>query len=105
MVKLANHERDGEKLALAPLVYHALIVVVCPASIVAGVADKVQVAPPPPPIPLQSALQCPGVPLSVHSSQTSVGVRDCECRLIVSPSTSIPSTLASSFVPSPQYAT
>jgi hypothetical protein len=104
-----NPEIIGENVAFSQLVYHALSVVVCHTSIVDGLALNVQVAPQVftagPSVPLQSSLQCPGVPLRSPSSQTSFGSRDRECRSIVSPSTSIPSEFASSITPSPHLAT
>ena len=97
----------GENVALAPLVYHALSVTGCPASIFEGVAVKVQVAPPVGTVhamPEQSVLHFPGCPFCAPSSQTSFGSTDRACQSIVSPSTSIPSVSSSSIIPSPHLA-
>ena len=70
--------RLGERVALAQLVYEALMVTGVPAVIVEALALMLHPAAPvttiPEPLPLQSFLQCPGVPLSAPSSQTSFGV-------------------------------
>ena len=105
-VKGVNHESEGEIVVLSQLPYDALIVMVCPASILEGVVVIVHAAVPGVvhSVPEQSNLQCPGVPLSSPSSQTSSGSNDQECHSITSPSTSIPSVSSSSTIPSQHLA-
>ena len=70
--------RLGVSVALAQLVYEALIVTDCPASIVDELAvmlhPAAHVTTTPEPLPVQSFLQCPGVPLRAQSSHASFGV-------------------------------
>ena len=114
-VNPVNPARLGEKVGFSPLVYEAVIVTVCPDSIVPVLAVNVQVAHPvgvvPFPSPVQSVLHFPGVPLSAPSSQTSFGLMDRECHgrnvppCVVIPQ--LPSVLPDvlSMIPSPHLAT
>lgn len=96
----------GVNVALVPLAYDAVRVMVSPAEALVVFAVSVQEAQLlGPSVPVQSILQCPGVPLSSPSSQTSSGTRDRLCRSTRSPSTSIPSVSSSSMTPSPHLAT
>ena len=76
------HESDGENVALVQLVYDALSVTFCPDSTLPVFAVNVQLGPVGlvhVPLPVQSLLQCPAVPLSGPSSQTSFGLTDRVC--------------------------
>lgn len=104
----------GVSVAFSQLVYHALIVTDCPDSILEALAVNVHVAPPVftagHSSPVQSSLQCQGVPLSSPSSQTSFGFKDRSCRALNPLTVSIPpfpslDHVVLSITPSPHLAT
>lgn len=103
------HESEGENVALVPLVYDALRVTDCPAWMLVALAVNVhefhQAS------PVQSVLQCPGVPFNAQSSQTSFGLIDRVCHgknihpWVCRPPFPSEVPVALSVVPSPHLAT
>ena len=77
-----DRERFFENVALIAPVYDALSVMLCPDSMLPVFVVKVQLGPEtvPVPLPVQSLLQCPAVPLSAQSSHFSSGLMDRVCR-------------------------